>query len=376
MKKPRNPKSITVIVTDPSTLQILVTPQVNALRERGWEVSVICGPGDLSSLQFGSSVKVLQVNSLVRSINPMADLKCFFVLFLIMAAIRPHTALVSTPKASFLGSIVTFLLRVPRRIYQIRGARWELGTGFTNGLLKSTDLLSLLLSTELLAVSPSLKKLYEEHFPLKKEITVLGKGSSKGVSQEVFCPPNDFFLDVDNLTFGFVGRLTVDKGIYDLLAIFRLLKESFPGAKLEIVGSADETDPISKETFNSIKGADDIRFFEKLSPFDLASRMQTWAVQIFPSYREGLPNAVIEAASCGTPTVGWRIGGVLDALPLKYSDYALEKGKCEDVCYKIKEILNNSDYLSIRLDFSTWAHDNFSETKVQSNFIDYLELKG
>jgi glycosyltransferase involved in cell wall biosynthesis len=376
MKNPRNPKSIAVLVTDSSTLKILVSPQVKALRESGWEVSVICGRGDLSSLQFDPSVKVLQVNSLVRSINPIADLQCLFVLFLILASIRPHTVLVSTPKASFLGSVVAFVLRVPRRIYQIRGARWELRTGFTNSILKSTDRLSLLLSTELLAVSPSLKKLYEEHFQLRKEITVLGKGSSKGVSQEVFCPPNDFFLDKEKLIFGFVGRLTVDKGIDDLISIFKLLKENSPGAKLEIVGSVDHTDPISKETFGSIKDTDGIRFFENLSPFDLASRMQTWAVQIFPSHREGLPNAVIEAASCGTPTVGWRIGGVLDALPMKYSDYALEKGRHEHARYKIEEILNNSEYLSIRLDFSTWARDNFSEIKVQSNFIDYLELKG
>lgn len=376
MTQLRNPKSIVVIVTDPSTLRILVSPQIKALLAGGWEVSVICGRGDISSLQFDQSVKVIQVDSLVRSINPITDLKCLVKLFRIFASIKPGTVLASTPKASFLGLIITFLLRVPRRIYQIRGARWETANGFASKLLKSTDYLSLLLSTERLAVSPSLKKLYEENFSLGNEITVLGKGSSKGVSLEIFHPPADFFLDTVRPIFGFVGRLTLDKGIEDLLKIFKKLKVRFPGAKLEIAGSLDDTDPISKETLSLITHSVDIHFYERLTHTELALLMQTWSVQIFPSHREGLPNAIIEAAACGTPTIGWQIGGVLDALPTKYSDYALEMGRFDQASAKVEQIIENSNYLSIRSDFFVWARDNFSENKVQSDFIDYLELRG
>jgi glycosyltransferase involved in cell wall biosynthesis len=376
MTRLRNPKSIVVIVTDPSTLRILVPPQVRALRESGWEVSVICGRGDVSLLRFDQSVEFFQVNSLVRSINPIADFRCLIKLFKIVALKRPGAILASTPKASFLGLIIAFLLRVPRRIYQIRGARWETGDGFASKLLKSTDHLSLLLSTELLAVSPSLKKLYSEHFSLGKEITVLGRGSSKGVSLEIFYPPTDFILDTERPIFGFAGRLTLDKGVEDLLTIFKMLKVRFPEAKLEIAGSLDDTDPISKETLSLITESEDIHFYESIAHSELAMRMRTWSVQIFPSHREGLPNAIIEAAACGTPTIGWQIGGVLDALPAKYSDYALELGRFDQARTKVEQIIGDSSYLSIRSDFFTWARDNFSENKVQSDFIDYLELRG
>ena len=84
MRRLRVPKSIVIIVTDPSTLRILVSPQVEALTKNGWKVSVMCGRGEVSNLRFDGEVQFFQINSLVRSINPIADLKCLFELFFIL----------------------------------------------------------------------------------------------------------------------------------------------------------------------------------------------------------------------------------------------------------------------------------------------------
>ena len=375
MSQFKSPKSIVILVTDPSTLRILVTPQASALKSAGWNVHMICGSGDISNIETSESIRLFQIDSLVRKISLRKDLVSLFRLFCTIRSIGPSIIISSTPKASFLGMIVATILRLPRRIYQIRGARWERKTGLSASITKLTDNMALLLSTDLIAVSVSLKNLYENNFKIRKTISVLGKGSSKGVDLSIFRSNQNFVLDFTNLTFGFVGRLTTDKGIDDLLRIFFELQRFFPNSILEIVGSFDETDPISKESKFKIMNSEEIKFFENIDPQDVAARMQTWAMHIFPSHREGLPNAVIEAAACGTPTIGWDIGGVLDALPDRYKDFAIEFGDVEKASWKIVEVLNNSNYYTVREEFTAWSVEHFDQVKVKFALVNYLDSK-
>jgi len=368
-------RSLLIVVTDPMTLKILVMPQIKALVEANWEVTVICGMGNDGLASEQSDFKLYQLRNLVREIKPLVDLLCIFQIFKIVKRIRPQIAIVSTPKASFLGMIACHLARVPKRIYQIRGARWENGVGISAKLSKITDFVSLKLSTDLVAVSPSLVTLYKKEFKLRKDVDILGMGSSKGVDTEIFFPPKSFYLDMNSLRLGFIGRLTQDKGISALIHIFQQSKESFPGLSLDVIGIADTTDSVSQETINFIQTSTDINWYQNLSHAEIAEKIRNWTIMIFPSRREGLPNAVIEAAACGTPTIGWQIGGVVDALPKKHLDFALSPGNVQQAISKVAEVVQRKDYLSIRDDFSSWAKENFGEKVVTRNFVEYVELQ-
>jgi len=350
-------------------------PQIKALVEANWEVTVICGMGNDGLASEQSDFKLYQLRNLVREIKPLVDLLCIFQIFKIVKRIRPQIAIVSTPKASFLGMIACHLARVPKRIYQIRGARWENGVGISAKLSKITDFVSLKLSTDLVAVSPSLVTLYKKEFKLRKDVDILGMGSSKGVDTEIFFPPKSFYLDMNSLRLGFIGRLTQDKGISALIHIFQQSKESFPGLSLDVIGIADTTDSVSQETINFIQTSTDINWYQNLSHAEIAEKIRNWTIMIFPSRREGLPNAVIEAAACGTPTIGWQIGGVVDALPKKHLDFALSPGNVQQAISKVAEVVQRKDYLSIRDDFSSWAKENFGEKVVTRNFVEYVELQ-
>jgi glycosyltransferase involved in cell wall biosynthesis len=217
--------------------------------------------------------------------------------------------------------------------------------------------------------------LYEKEFKLNKNVNVLGFGSSKGVDTSIFFPPDSFSLDLKSLRIGFIGRLTQDKGISDLIQIFKQLKLLFPNLNLDLIGFADLTDPVSQETIAFIQTSPDINWFQNLSHPEIAEKVRSWAIMIFPSRREGLPNAVIEAAACGTPTIGWKIGGVVDALPKKHLDFALSPGNVQQAISKVVEVIQRKDYLSIREDFASWAKENFDEKVVAGNFVDYVELQ-
>ena len=372
-KKPK--RSLLIIVTDPMTLKILVMPQIKALTKADWEVTVICGIGKSDQTLEHRDFKLYQLRSLVREISPLVDLLCIFQILRIVNRIKPDIAIVSTPKASFLGMIACYLARVPKRVYQIRGARWENGIGIGAKLSKATDIVSLKLSTNLVAVSPSLVTLYQKEFNLKKSVSVLGFGSSKGVDTNIFFPPNSFSLDLNSFRIGFIGRLTQDKGVADLIHIFKQLKVQFPNLSLDLIGFADLTDPVSQETIAFIQTSPDIHWFQNLAHHEIAEKVRSWAIMLFPSRREGLPNAVIEAAACGTPTIGWKIGGVVDALPKKHLDFALSPGNLQQATSKVVEVIQRKDYPSIREDFASWAKENFDEKVVAGNFVNYVELQ-
>jgi glycosyltransferase involved in cell wall biosynthesis len=111
---------------------------------------------------------------------------------------------------------------------------------------------------------------------------------------------------------GFVGRLTRDKGLPELLEAFDSLSTQFWDSHLVLVGGYERGDPVADHVVRRIQKHPRIRitgFVPDTSPyyalFDLVA---------FPSYREGFPNVPLEAAAAGLPVAGFDATGVRDAI--------------------------------------------------------------
>ena len=97
-----------------------------------------------------------------------------------------------------------------------------------------------------------------------------------------------------------------------VLAAFDEVARRFPGARLVIAGDVDDADPPTPAILARLRSDPAIDWLGWQT--DVVSTLQGLTVLVFPSAREGLPNAVIEAAACGVPTVGWDVTGVRDAI--------------------------------------------------------------
>jgi nucleoside-diphosphate-sugar epimerase len=185
---------------------------------------------------------------------------------------------------------------------------------------KRIDRLIVATASRVFADSQSQCSLLEKEgvvFPGK--ISVLGDGSICGVDPTRFSPDQDGRKDVrtklavsdDCCVFLFVGRLTRDKGVFDLLHAFAGLAEQQSNVALWVVGP-DEDHLLSELKFAAGTLNPCIRWIGPT--FKPENFMAAADVLVLPSYREGFGMVILEAAACGIPSVAYRIDGVTDAV--------------------------------------------------------------
>lgn len=159
-------------------------------------------------------------------------------------------------------------------------------------------------------MSRSFATLLKDERITSRPITVLGEGGTKGVDLAGF-RPRDVPRRADELpVIGFLGRLSRDKGIGDLPGILARVRTVVPGVRCLVVGGEDHDDPPDAAAFAALRADPAVEMLGAVS--DVLAVIRRMIVLCFPSLREGLPNAVIEAAACGVPTVAGDATGTRD----------------------------------------------------------------
>ncbi|WP_322868112.1 glycosyltransferase family 4 protein [Bradyrhizobium ottawaense] len=105
------------------------------------------------------------------------------------------------------------------------------------------------------------------------------------------------------ITIGFAGRLLVDKGIRTLIHAYDLLRDQGHDINLVIAGNPDPANPssISREEIETWIARRGITWLGHID--NIAALWRTAHIAVLPSFREGLPGALMEAAACGRPLI-------------------------------------------------------------------------
>lgn len=319
MRRPR----IAHIVTDSVSTRLL-RGQLRFIEENGLEVSVIASPGpELCRFREEEAVATLAV-PMARSIRFKQDLQSLILLISALRSVRPDVVNAGTPKAALLGIVASWMLRVPVRIYMVRGLRLETVKGPLRWVLALMERLTSFCATHVVYVSKSLREVYEElGLGSQHKGVVLLEGSSRGVEVARFRRTEErvkaglalresLGIGSDARVIGFVGRFTRDKGIEDLVNAFLRLEEEAPDLHLLLVGRLEADDRPSPEIIERMEAHPRIHLTGPLS--DVAPAYHAMDLLVLPSYREGFPNVVLEASAAGLPTIGYRSTGVRDAV--------------------------------------------------------------
>ena len=294
-----------------------------AFVEAGWQVHLVTSPGPWPAGPPPAPVQVHEI-AMAKEISPLLDAEALAAWWRLLRRIRPTAVIGGSPKAALLAMTAAQLAGVPRRIHLHRGARWETLEGTRRRLTKAADRMTARAATHVVAVSDSLAQLLQESAVTRHRAIVLAAGGSKGVDLQRFHPRPEPARPPGPVTLGFVGRLAGDKGLPALLAGFDAVQESQPGARLVVVGEVDDADPPDPHVLRRM--TDDPAISMLGWRTDVPDLLRTLDVLVFPSAREGLPTAVIEAAASGVPAVGWDVTGVRDAIAGGYSGVLVPPG--------------------------------------------------
>jgi glycosyltransferase involved in cell wall biosynthesis len=316
--KPAGTPSIVVGVTHSQTCLILES-RLLALRKAGFRVTVVSSPGELlDQTAAGAGVEAATI-PMARGIAPMADLVSLVRLWRLLGRLRPDIVEFSTPKAGLLGSLAAWLRRVPRRVYLLRGLRLETAAGFRRSILLAAERLAAACAHVVLCNSESLRtRAAECRLAPESKLRLLGDGSSNGVDLERFSPGQSRIrerlgLSKDAKVVGFVGRLTRDKGVPELIEAFDAILKAEPTAHLLLVGwfdaAEDALDHPARERIESHPRIHCTGFVRETAPY-----YRAMDVMVLPTWREGFPNAVLEAAATGVPVVTTLCTGSCDSV--------------------------------------------------------------
>ncbi len=319
-----NKVKLAYIVTHPMTLRYKLMHQIEFLEQLGYEISVITAAGvELEQVKLPKSVAI-HIVPFRREISLFHDISALFKTIVTLRRIRPTIVNASTPKAGLIGMIAAWLLRVPIRIYLLRGLRYETLVGAKLMLVRFLEQVSCRASTKVLAVSESLRKVaIKDNLVGSDKILVLGQGTSNGVDVAKFNPGEqkkqirsriheELGLPASAQVVLFLGRLTRDKGIEDLVLAFEEISKVRSNAYLLLVGDFEKGDPVPKICMDAIDTHPKIKHISFASnPIAYLAACDVFA---FPSYREGFPVAPLEAACAEVPTVAYAVTGSVDAV--------------------------------------------------------------
>ena len=314
------------VSTIPFCMLTQLRSQLQALGEEGASVTVITSPpSEAEALALGSlSACKFKPISIARNISPLADLISLWRLFKVFKTEKFDIVHSTTPKAGLLCAIAAKIARVPVRMHTYTGQVWVLESGFKRWLLKSCDQLISFLNTHCNADSSSQREfLINQKIYRSSEISVLGSGSLAGVNFKKFNPSNysaeekqalrdTWNISPNSLVLLFVGRITQDKGVFELIESFSCLVKKGIDIILLMVG------PFEQELEASIKSLAMQSCGNRIIFTDFCEEQEKFMAisDIFclPSYREGFGTVVIEAAAMCLPVVATRIYGLTDAI--------------------------------------------------------------
>jgi glycosyltransferase involved in cell wall biosynthesis len=320
--------------------------RLRALREAGFRVTFISSSGEhLYRLVEEQGVEALPI-PIERRIAPIADVVSLVRLFRALRRLKPDITEFSTPKAGLLGNLAAWLCRVPSRVYLLRGLRLETESGLKRRILLAAERLSAACAHVVLCNSESLReRALELRIAPANKLQVLGDGSSNGVDVEQFAPGPDIKrgplgLPVHAPVIGFVGRLTRDKGVPELIEAFDAILESEPSARLLLVGWFDESeDALSEQLQVRINRHPRIThtgFVADTSPY-----YRAMDVMVLPTWREGFPNVVLEAVSTGLPVITTLSTGSRDAVVPEVTGLLIPAGYPEAITEAVLALIRN-----------------------------------
>ncbi|MEM8939335.1 MAG: glycosyltransferase family 4 protein [Bacteroidota bacterium] len=305
------------ITTVPISLNLLLKGQLKFFKKNGFKVYAASADGqEIKDIKEREQVTHF-ILPYTRIISPFADLRALLLTFKLIKKLNPDIVHTHTPKAGLLGMIAAKLANVPHRLHTVAGMPLMEAKGINRRILQFTEKFTYRMATAVYPNSYKLKNWIESHLkPKTAKIKVIGAGSSNGIDTSFYKRTASVLEQAQNIrkelgisdsstVLVFVGRLVRDKGINELVQVFdRFSIETH----LILVGEfEDQREPLEAMTKQKITDTENI-YHVGFQP-DIRSYLCAGDIFVFPSYREGFPNVVLQACAMELPCVVTDING-------------------------------------------------------------------
>lgn len=309
--------------------------------KRGYEVHIACGITDKKEYLESLGLIVHPLNLSRSGTGVKGEIKAFCEIYNLVKEINPNIAHFVTIKPVLYGGIASRFLSIHKKVFSISG----LGFIFIKQGLKAT-LVRMLIKTmykfalggknsHVIVQNPDDKEVVNSI--VKVPITLI-RGSGVDLNQYEYNEEKN-----ENIKVSMACRLLKDKGVFEYIEASKILKKKYLNVKFELYGDIDIHNPASltSDDIKKIKEEGFVNVYGFSS--DIAKVFSDSNIVVLPSYREGLPKVLIEAAACGRAIVTTDVPGCRDAIEPNVTGLLCEVKDTESLASVIEKLILDKD---------------------------------
>jgi glycosyltransferase involved in cell wall biosynthesis len=371
-------KKICFVTTISGTIRSFILKTAIYLHENtDWDISFICSYDSEFEKELPEYIHYYPV-TMERGIS-IGGIKAMFEMKKIFKKEKFDMIQYSTPNASLYASLAGFLARIPVRLYCQWGMAYVGFSGLKRSIFKFIEKTVCFLSTWIEPDSYSnLYFAHQEKLYSKNKGSVIWNGSACGIDLNKFdCSHfNEYRKEIreklsineTDFVYGFVGRITRDKGINELFEASKKILNENSNMKLILVGSEEIDKTVNEELYQWSKNNSDVIYCGRTN--EVEKYLSAMDCYILPSYREGFGMGTIEAEAMGVPVIVTNIPGPIDAMKKDETGYIVEKKDVNSLYLAMKKIYENEED---RIKFKNKSVDFVKENFEQNQLFNYIK---
>jgi glycosyltransferase involved in cell wall biosynthesis len=310
---------------------------VRALQAAGHEVLAIAPPDDYSErLETELGCRYVPILMENKGTNPVKDALLTRRFYQVYKREKPDVVLQYTIKPNIYGTIAARLAGIPS-INNVSG----LGTvfiirNFVSRVALRLYRLAFRFPHKVFFQNDDDRQLFLKNGLIHREITDLLPGS--GVDTKRFRPA-PVFVRQQPFVFLMVARVLYEKGVVEYFEAAKIVREAVPGTRVQLLGGLDEAGGVGvpRTTFEEWLKSGDIEYLGRSD--DVASHLHQADCVVLPSYREGTPKTLLEAAAVGKPLVTTDVPGCRETVVDGLNGYLCQVRDGQDLAAKMLAVL-------------------------------------
>ena len=330
-------KKICFVTTISATLSSFVVETAKYIHNNtDWDITFICNYDEEFEKSLPEYIHYIPV-PMERGIS-IAGVKAMLEMKRIFKREKFDLIQYSTPNASLYASMAGKLAHVPVRLYCQWGLVFVGFQGLKRKIFQMEEKYVCHLSTHIEPDSNSnLNFAHEIGLYPESKGSVIWNGSACGVNLIKFDiskkaefrekVKNVYNIPDDSFVYGFVGRITRDKGINELLSVYKQIEDE--NSYLMLVGNEEIYDNMDMELYNWSKNNSHIIYTGETTVVE--QYLSAMDCYILPSYREGFGMGVVEAEAMGVPVIVTDIPGPTDAMIDNETGIVVQKADVESL---------------------------------------------
>lgn len=353
----RNKKKIIRTATVPLSLDLFCRGLFREM-SRDYEIIALSSPlPELDRIAEREGVRTIAV-PMKRKIALFHDLVSLVRLIRVFRKEKPDMVHSITPKAGLLSMLAAWVTRVPVRVHTFTGLVFPYERGWKRRLLIATDRLTAACATHVIPEGKGVKKDLIRFRITRKPLRVLGNGNLRGIDMDYYARSAEtqqkasalrksLGIREDDFVFIFVGRLDRDKGLDDLIDAFRALVQEKTHVHLLLVGSEEADGKALLEKTRAYIGRSSHIHLSDGWQDDVRPWYAASDALVLPSWREGLPNVVIEAGAMELASIVTDINGSREIVSNHKNGLVVPAKDAESLYHAMKSLVDRPERIHI-----------------------------